>query len=73
MPKESVNCAVCGAPDNGFVTLNRETAGYSGIEIAVARGGMLRARSLNEDGSMLSQDILNVPFCPLCGRRFDKK
>lgn len=67
------DCPVCGGTDDSFVPLNASTAGYSGIEIAMARDGMLRARSLGPDGGMLSQDIINVPFCPMCGKEFNRK
>lgn len=63
-------CKCCNKQDNDFVLLN-ETASYSNIEIALNRLGMLRVRSYNEDDyNFETQDILNIKFCPMCGRKF---
>ena len=70
MPENENACSICSAPDNGFRILNGETSCYSGLEIAVNRQGMLRARCYLASGTSPDQDIVNVPFCPLCGRKF---
>ena len=61
-------CKYCEHENNDFVILN-ETKDYSGIEIAVNRQGMLRVRY--EDNIWFSQDIVNIKFCPMCGKKFD--
>ena len=64
-------CYICSGQDNDFRQLNVETIRYSAIEIAVNRQGMLRARSISPTGGMLDQDVVNISFCPVCGRKFD--
>ena len=54
-----------------FVPMNQAVE-YSGIEMAVNRQGMLRARVLDDDGSFTTQDIIEIRNCPLCGKRFMK-
>lgn len=63
-------CDYCNGKDNRFVRLNK-TKDYSGIEMSLNPQGMLRVR-VNDDetGSFTTQDIINVCFCPMCGRRF---
>lgn len=65
-------CRYCEHDDNGFTTLNDATSLYSGIEIALNRQGILRVRAYDDiwDVNFNSQDMLNVSFCPICGRRF---
>lgn len=63
-------CQYCENEYNNFVLLN-ETASYSGIEMALNRQGMLRVR-YSEQGEydlFYSQDIINIKFCPMCGRK----
>lgn len=62
-------CKYCEQKDNDFVTLNK-TSNYSNIEMALNRQGMFRVRHY-EDGSRVwfVQDILNIKFCPMCGRK----
>ena len=56
---------------NDFVEMN-QTKEYSGIEMAINCQGMLRVRyyMYNDIDRFESQDILNVKYCPLCGRKF---
>lgn len=64
-------CDKCETSDNGFVLLNN-TACYSGIEFAMSNKGMLRVRTypnLDDSGLFDSQDIINIDYCPICGRR----
>ena len=56
---------------NDFVPMN-QTVEYSGIELAVNCQGMLRVRYYDVNGDTLeTQDILNIKYCPLCGRKFN--
>ena len=61
-------CKYCNRTDNDFVPLN-ETLEYSGIEITINRQGMLRVRYYDDPAYGLAQDIINVKFCPICGRK----
>lgn len=64
-------CNYCEHENNDFVVLN-DTKEYSGIEIALNRQGMLRARHYDDSQIWLSEDIINVKFCPICGREFKR-
>ena len=63
-------CDYCNGKDNRFVKLNR-TKDYSAIEMSLNQQGMLRVR-VGDDGAgnFVTQDSINVWFCPMCGRRF---
>ena len=61
-------CPYCETDGNDFNLLN-QYADYSGIEIAINRQGMLRARCYDDDKStFISQDIVNIKYCPMCGK-----
>lgn len=65
-------CPYCGTDNNDFVAIN-QTVEYSGIELAVNRQGMLRVRYYGTYGDTFeSQDIVEIKYCPLCGRKFGK-
>ena len=68
-----MKCKYCEHGNNDFVLLN-ETTDYSGIEIALNRQGMLRVRyyEQGEYDMWFVQDIINVKFCPICGREFER-
>ena len=62
-------CEFCNWNTNDFVILN-DTADYSGIEFAIHKKGMLRARYF-ENGTkdlFISQDMINIKYCPMCGK-----
>lgn len=73
-------CKYCESRD--FTPLN-STTDYSGIEMSLNDQGILRVRSssIHESGTNAkvtrnqylfdSQDIVNIKYCPMCGRRFD--
>jgi hypothetical protein len=63
-------CPYCETDSNDFVLMNR-TGEYSGIELSINRQGMLRVRyyGINDD-TFESQDIVNIEYCPKCGRKF---
>ena len=70
MKKVSKNkpCPYCDEEYNGFTPLN-QTVDYSGIEIAINNKGMLRARCYSETtGNLITQDVVNIRYCPVCGR-----
>lgn len=69
----SKKCAYCEAENNSFEWLN-QTYDYSGIEMCLNRQGMLRVRTyLNTDNKIFeSQDIVELKYCPLCGKKFNK-
>lgn len=71
-----MSCPYCEHATNDFLPMN-QTIEYSGIEIALNRQGILRVRVLDcSDESptigLLTQDIVEIKFCPLCGKRFIK-
>lgn len=64
-----MSCKFCERNDNDFIPIN-ETVEYSGIEIEINRQGMLRVRYYDDPAYGLAQDIVNISFCPMCGRKF---
>lgn len=65
-------CKYCENENNDFVLLN-DTNMYSGIDIEINRQGFLRVRVLNDEmDSFITQDILSVKYCPICGREFKR-
>lgn len=66
-----MNCPYCEAKTNDFVVAN-QTIEYSNIEIAINRQGMFRARVFNENGDLITQDIIEIRYCPLCGKKFER-
>lgn len=65
-------CQYCDSNYNDFVVMN-QTMEYSGIELAINRQGMLRARYYDVNGDVFeTQDIIEIKYCPLCGRKFNK-
>lgn len=61
-------CKYCQHENNDFVPLN-ETIEYSGMEISLNRQGMLRVRNYLQGDVWFAEDIINVKFCPICGRK----
>lgn len=59
-------CEYCKG--SGFNPLN-DTVDYSGLEIAISSKGMLRVRNYNFKEVFSSQDVVNISFCPMCGRK----
>lgn len=63
-------CKFCEHDNNDFVLLN-DTNMYSGIDIEINRQGILRVRVFNDEmDGFVTQDILSVNYCPICGRKF---
>ena len=60
-------CKYCSSGTNDFVQLNAKTVGYSLIEISMDRLGELRARALDDDGNIITQEIIQIQYCPKCG------
>lgn len=66
-----IKCKYCEHENNDFVIIN-ETTDYSSIEMALNRQGMLRVRYYDDYSQVwFSEDIINVKFCPMCGRKFE--
>ena len=63
-----MSCKYCERDNNDFIPLN-QTAEYSGLEIEVNRQGMLRVRYYYDPACGLAQDIININYCPICGRK----
>ena len=63
-------CDYCNGKGNRFMRLNK-TKDYSAIELSLNPQGRLRVR-VGDDGAgnFVTQDTINVLFCPMCGRRF---
>lgn len=73
-------CPYCEADTNDFILAN-QTADYSGIEMAINRQGMFRVRTYTHitdtimkptDYNFDSQDVIELKYCPLCGKPFAK-
>ena len=66
-------CKFCDSNSNDFISLN-DTIDYSGIEIAINSQGMLRSRyyDIDYDSNFRSQDIINIKYCPMCGKELVK-
>lgn len=62
-----VSCKYCGRTDNDFVLL-KGTGLCSGLKVEMNRQGMLRIRYFY-DTLKKRQDIINIKFCPMCGRK----
>lgn len=64
-------CPYCESGTNDFVRINYNVE-YSGIEMSLDRFGKLRVRTyINSiDDYFDSQDIIEIKYCPFCGRRF---
>ena len=63
-------CKYCDRTNNDFVSLNTKTIQYSGVDIAMNRQGMLRVSYYDEASYVLMKDIVNMSFCPFCGKEF---
>jgi len=68
-----MKCPYCENDTNDFIILN-QTVEYSGIEMAVNRQGCLRVRTYPDgtENNFDSQDIVEIKYCPNCGKRFMK-
>ena len=62
-------CQYCESRGNNDFLLLNQTKDYSGIEIASDRQGMLRTRYYGDNDIWFSQEIVNIKFCPMCGRK----
>ena len=69
--EDTIPCQYCRERNNDFVLLN-DTGMYSGVDFEINRQGMLRVRVFNDEmDGFVTQDILNVRYCPMCGRKFN--
>jgi hypothetical protein len=69
-----MSCKYCDRKDNDFVSLN-DTVDYSGIEMSLNKQGMLRTRYYERSKYDLwfMQDMVNINFCPMCGRKLTEE
>lgn len=68
-----MTCPYCESNDNYFIELN-QTREYSGIEMSLNRKGLLRVRHYDYDDDIFTtQDIIEIKYCPCCGKEFDKR
>lgn len=66
-------CPYCESNNNQFIEVN-QTKEYSGIEMCLNRQGMFRVRYYDDnDNIFVSQDIVNIKYCPYCGKAFSYK
>ena len=63
-----MKCKYCEHENNDFVLLN-ETTDYSSLEMSLNRQGMLRVRLIDKQGRISSTDIININYCPICGKK----
>lgn len=71
-----MSCPYCQAKTNQFNPVN-QTVNYSGIEMSLNRQGMLRVRVFDciddlPTIEVLTEDVVEMKYCPLCGKRFIK-
>lgn len=65
-------CEYCKHENNDFVILNT-TVDCSNIEMAINRQGMFRIRHYTDENQVwFSQDLININYCPVCGRKFER-
>lgn len=66
-----IKCVFCEGTDGGHNPIN-DTMPYSGIEIAMSTHCKdIRVRvypSLGYDGGYEYMDLINIKYCPMCGR-----
>ena len=67
-----MSCKYCSRADNDFVLLNKKTVQCSGIGVGINRQGMLRVGYYDEASYVYMEDIVNISFCPMCGRKLEE-
>lgn len=60
-------CEYC-KEENCFIPLN-DTVDYSGLEMSISSKGMLRTRAYMFKEIFETQDIVNINYCPMCGKK----
>ncbi|MBQ8298420.1 MAG: hypothetical protein IJX99_01120 [Clostridia bacterium] len=60
-------CKYC-EDKTGFTPINR-TVDYSGLEISMSSKGMLRCRAYMFKELFETQDVVNINYCPMCGKK----
>lgn len=73
-------CDFCSSSDSSFIVMNKDTVKYSNLEIAMDNSGTLRVRHLYDvvrNNQLVqgfdTQDVLNIAFCPICGKAINKQ
>lgn len=62
-------CEYCEDKVDRYYKNLTTTAEYSGLEISLHPKGTLRVRAYLGDDLFKAQDIVNVNYCPMCGRK----
>lgn len=63
-------CPYCESGTNDFVQMNQDIE-FTGIEMSLDRFGELRVRTYTDtDDYFDSQSIIEIKYCPFCGKRF---
>ena len=66
MKKLDSKCVFCSSLI--FTPIN-DGKRYCGIEISLSSVGTLRSRNFDADDNLIGQEIININFCPVCGRK----
>jgi len=67
-----MSCPYCEITNDDFQPVNQSVE-YSGIEISLNRKGLMRIRTyLNDSEIFDAQDTVELKYCPLCGKQFNK-
>ena len=62
---------MCSCCKHDYFNPVNKTVDYSGVEMALDNKGEFRVRCYNLDTQEMDyMDVINVRYCPMCGRRF---
>lgn len=63
-------CEYCSIETKGFTMINT-TSDYSFIEVSVSSMGYIRCRAYYDNDCNIppTQEIVEIKYCPMCGRK----
>lgn len=64
-------CRYCDPSGNHDFRPVNQSAEYSDIEMSLSNLGVFRVRVYNGE-NITRQDVVEMRYCPLCGRKFQK-